>query len=47
MSATAGLTLRTRHALHIAIAQRVGAGLLTRSTNGNAARALGTSVVDL
>jgi predicted nucleic acid-binding protein len=41
------LTLRTHDALHIAIAQRVGAELLTRSTNANAARALGTSVVGL
>jgi predicted nucleic acid-binding protein len=29
ISATAGLTLRTHDALHIAIAQRVGAELLT------------------
>jgi len=42
------LTLRTDDALHIAIAQRVGAGLLTRSTNGKSrpapwARALSAS----
>jgi predicted nucleic acid-binding protein len=42
------LTLRTDDALHIAIAQRVGAELLTFDRPmANAARALGTSVVDL
>jgi predicted nucleic acid-binding protein len=40
------LTLRTQDALHLAIAQRVGAELLTfdRRT-ASAARALGTSVL--